>query len=335
MQGFTKGIPIDTDGSLSLNSDALVPSQAAVRKYVAGFTGGTGGASIGSRIPMSSGPQTISSTTPVDVNGATTSFVPTATGNHLIAMSFDVLGVVSTASGEEFVGILAINGIEQPAGAGVHAVFHGTSGGSDRACVSNTVVVSLVKGVTYTIKLQAYVNNTPGGTNSYSLFPTHTGFSIVGAVGSGGGGGGGGTSPVLARNDFNGDGGTVLFLLTSTPVASGVLYVALNGNVLPISAWTLSGAQITMGVAPITGDILSVGYFTTLPTGVSHIQEDFTGAGGTDFTLAHAPAVDGVLLVARNGNIQLTTAWSIVSSTILRFASAVDTGDAVSCSYNY
>jgi hypothetical protein len=33
-QGFTKGVPIDTDGTLSANSNLLVPSQLAVRTYV-------------------------------------------------------------------------------------------------------------------------------------------------------------------------------------------------------------------------------------------------------------------------------------------------------------
>lgn len=34
-QGFTKGIPISTDGTMSANSDLVVPSQAAVVTYVA------------------------------------------------------------------------------------------------------------------------------------------------------------------------------------------------------------------------------------------------------------------------------------------------------------
>jgi hypothetical protein len=33
-QGFTKGTPIDTDPTLSLNSDIVVPSQKAVKDYV-------------------------------------------------------------------------------------------------------------------------------------------------------------------------------------------------------------------------------------------------------------------------------------------------------------
>ena len=32
-QGFTRGIPIDTDGTLSANSDFLVSSQKAVKTY--------------------------------------------------------------------------------------------------------------------------------------------------------------------------------------------------------------------------------------------------------------------------------------------------------------
>jgi hypothetical protein len=38
-QGFTKGTPIDTDPTLSLNSDIVVPSQAAVVAYIASQIG--------------------------------------------------------------------------------------------------------------------------------------------------------------------------------------------------------------------------------------------------------------------------------------------------------
>ena len=33
-QGFTKGTPIDTDPTLSLNSDIVVPSQKAIKSYL-------------------------------------------------------------------------------------------------------------------------------------------------------------------------------------------------------------------------------------------------------------------------------------------------------------
>jgi hypothetical protein len=40
-QGTTKGVPIDTDITMAANSDLLVPSQKAVKAYVAGLTGST------------------------------------------------------------------------------------------------------------------------------------------------------------------------------------------------------------------------------------------------------------------------------------------------------
>ena len=46
-QGFTKGVPIDTDATLSANSNLLVPSQYAVRTYVtAQIAAGGGGVPI-------------------------------------------------------------------------------------------------------------------------------------------------------------------------------------------------------------------------------------------------------------------------------------------------
>lgn len=41
-QGTTKGVPIDTDGTLSNNSDLLVPSQKAVKTYAQPQLNGTG-----------------------------------------------------------------------------------------------------------------------------------------------------------------------------------------------------------------------------------------------------------------------------------------------------
>jgi hypothetical protein len=44
-QGTTKGVPIDTDPTMALNSNQVVPSQAAVVSYVAANGGGGGGGS--------------------------------------------------------------------------------------------------------------------------------------------------------------------------------------------------------------------------------------------------------------------------------------------------
>ena len=41
-QGFTKGIAISTDGTLSENSDLIVSSQKAIKTYVDSISGGVG-----------------------------------------------------------------------------------------------------------------------------------------------------------------------------------------------------------------------------------------------------------------------------------------------------
>lgn len=75
-QGFTKGIPLDTDGTLSSNSDQLVPSQKAVKTYVdsnssiSAYTDATGG-----NYTLTSGDEVVEWK-----SGSNTAFLPTAVG---------------------------------------------------------------------------------------------------------------------------------------------------------------------------------------------------------------------------------------------------------------
>jgi len=68
-QGFTKGTPIDTDPTLSLNSDIVVPSQKAVKTYVA--------SQVGTLVTA------VNATSPVVSSGGTTPNIsmPAATGS--------------------------------------------------------------------------------------------------------------------------------------------------------------------------------------------------------------------------------------------------------------
>lgn len=185
-------------------------------------------------------------------------------------------------------------------------------------------------------------DGTPDVTGvSILAFDQATGFTVTN---NGGGqvtvactscGGGGGTT-AFRQDQYTGDGSTTIFTTGAAPATNGIAYVALNG--LPqiyTTSWTVSGSNVTMASAPITGASLTIGYYTALPGTVTHIQEDFTGAGSTDFALGHAPATNGILLVSLRGLIQPQTTWSIVSTTTLRFTSAVPSGDKVSISYNY
>lgn len=60
-QGFTRGVPIDTDGTMATNSDLLVPSQAAVVSYVASQL-----ATVPASVPPT---RTISTTSPLTGGG--------------------------------------------------------------------------------------------------------------------------------------------------------------------------------------------------------------------------------------------------------------------------
>lgn len=145
----------------------------------------------------------------------------------------------------------------------------------------------------------------------------------------------GASATATKMDQFIGDGSTTVFTLSSAPVSSGVYFVALNGLPQPTTAWSLGGSNVTMTSAPITGALLAVGYYTSRPSTSTNIQQDFTGSGGTDFTLTYTPIADGVLYVSLRGLVQPQTSWSIVSTTTLRMASAVNTGDTVSISYQH
>jgi hypothetical protein len=64
-QGYTKGIPIDTDGTLSADSDLLVPSQKAVKTYVDNATPSDASTTVKGITKLSVSP--VSATDPIAV----------------------------------------------------------------------------------------------------------------------------------------------------------------------------------------------------------------------------------------------------------------------------
>jgi hypothetical protein len=167
--------------------------------------------------------------------------------------------------------------------------------------------------------------------DGFSVTDNGSGIATVACASCSGGG-----ATAAKQDTFSGDGSTQDFTLTATPATNGVIYVALNGLPQPkTTAWTISGSIVSMVTAPITGAMLTVGYFTSLPLTVTHTQDDWTGSGGTDFTLTHAPATNGMLVVALRGLIQPQSSWTIVGGTTLRMSSPVTTGDILTASYNY
>jgi len=107
-QGFTKGTPIDTDPTLSLNSDIVVPSQKAVKSYLAAnyqptLVSATNIKTVNGNSLLGSGdlsiPSTIlyNSTSPVLVTGTTNETliasipIPTSITNTTLRASFIVV----------------------------------------------------------------------------------------------------------------------------------------------------------------------------------------------------------------------------------------------------
>ena len=125
-QGFTRGVPIDTDPNLTANSNLLVPSQAAIVAYVASHAGTGGGGGSGTVTSITGGTGlvnttiTVSGTLEIDTTkvpylaggfgassgllkwntGTSTWTVDTTsylTGNQSITLSGDATGTGSTS----------------------------------------------------------------------------------------------------------------------------------------------------------------------------------------------------------------------------------------------
>lgn len=69
-QGFTRGIPISTDATMSANSDLVVPSQAAIVAYVA------------NQIPLG-GVTAVTAASPVISTGGTTPTISMPAGSAI------------------------------------------------------------------------------------------------------------------------------------------------------------------------------------------------------------------------------------------------------------
>ena len=123
-QGFTKGVPIDTDPTMALNSNQVVPSQAAVVAYVGNMTaskitGNSGGAlspSAGNWNIL--GASTAAGTSPVSTSGLVSTLTVNVQKSQAIASTdatkvglanFNSANFTVDANG--FVGLVANGGI--------------------------------------------------------------------------------------------------------------------------------------------------------------------------------------------------------------------------------
>ncbi len=140
-------------------------------------------------------------------------------------------------------------------------------------------------------------------------------------------------NPVVKIDSFSCNSSTTAWSASGTPVSGGTLYVARDGAVAATSYYSVSGTTLTVTPACATGSVLTWGYYTTAPSGSTPLREQFTAAGGTDFTLAHTPST--ISDVDRDGIVQASTAWSLISPATVRFTSAPASGAIIGVAYTW
>lgn len=60
----------------------------------------------------------------------------------------------------------------------------------------------------------------------------------------------------ITTNNFTGDGSTVNFTLSASPSSDNYILVAINGVTQDVAAYSISGAVLTLSVAPSSGDTI-------------------------------------------------------------------------------
>jgi filamentous hemagglutinin len=121
---------------------------------------------------------------------------------------------------------------------------------------------------------------------------------------------------VIADQQFNGDGVTVAFTLSSAQTTNSCI-VSINGVVqIPTSAYSVSSTTLTFTEAPATGDLIDVRQITTTTT-VTSIANDSGNASVTPSPTSAQVNVTGDLSVSGSilgGNINSTAITSGTSN---------------------
>ena len=116
------------------------------------------------------------------------------------------------------------------------------------------------------------------------------------------------------------------FTLSASPVDEDHLIVFIEGVYQNKNSYTLSGSSLTLDSAPITGSEVVVHAVGNGVVGTGHIQDSFTGNGGTAaYTLSGNPATEDNCFVFADGVYQNKSTFS-VSGTTLTFDANVPTG---------
>ena len=130
----------------------------------------------------------------------------------------------------------------------------------------------------------------------------------------------------FAHNEFDGDGSTTGFTLSTTPSAETDLIVFIDGVYQNRDSFSTSGTTLTFDTAPGNGTKIIAYTISGVITGKSNITNTFNGDNSTtDFTLTLNPNDENNTNVFIGGVYQPKSTYS-VSGTTLSFSEAPPTG---------
>ena len=133
----------------------------------------------------------------------------------------------------------------------------------------------------------------------------------------------GGGAADLKVNSFTGDGSTVAYTLTTSPVLDNTL-AYIDGVYQVKAAYSMSGQVLTFTAAPDSGALIEITAATVAPVQEStdFLLNNFTGNGSTTaFTLSSTPTSENQTSVYLSGVYQNKDSYS-VSGTTLTFGVA-------------
>jgi len=128
----------------------------------------------------------------------------------------------------------------------------------------------------------------------------------------------------VISDEFVGDGSTISFTLSNTPLSSDMVTCIVDGVPQLRASFTVSGNIVTFTGTPANGALIEVRTMQATGLGVltGLVYNTFTGDGSTtSFTLSTSPTNKNFTIVSVNGTIIAKSAYS-VSGTTLTFTSA-------------
>jgi hypothetical protein len=141
----------------------------------------------------------------------------------------------------------------------------------------------------------------------------------------------GGVAPIMVPDEFSASGSDNTFTASNIPITDSTIYVAYNQAILAKSHWSVGGGLdnvLTLDFTPEARASIVWSYYTSFVGPGTVLQEDFVmssadatagnAAGFFDFTLTHTPIANGIQIVALNGPLLKSTAWTFLAPTTFR-----------------